>query len=262
MRKAGMNMIGKELCPAVKRARDFKLYTYDGRVLLDLYRENGRAFSGHKSGKLVLTLKNAAEQGVFCSYPSVYGGRLQKALRTLFPAFPYSAVFSGESAAMQAADALFDKKTALCDPVRGESGSFERWRPTLPVSSKAQTLFVILPAGGFSRAVALCSRTPLSAGETLSAVETAVLTRAVYDWIALSEKIADEAPKIAAPAWKRNGFYLLYGGSDYDKMRTEALNRGVLLPPTAVEAAVLPLTATKGDWGKITEVLTLSEGEY
>ena len=152
--------------------------------------------------------------------------------------------------------------TALCDPVRGESGSFERWRPTLPVSSKAQTLFVILPAGGFSRAVALCSRTPLSAGETLSPVETAVLTRAVYDWIALSEKIADETPKIAAPAWKRNGFYLLYGGSDYDKMRTEALNRGVLLPPTAVEAAVLPLTATKGDWGKITEVLTLSEGEY
>ena len=121
-----MNMIGKELCPAVKRARDFKLYTYDGRVLLDLYRENGRAFSGHKSGKLVLTLKNAAEQGVFCSYPSVYGGRLQKALRTLFPAFPYSAVFSGESAAMQAADALFDENTALCDPVRGESGSFER----------------------------------------------------------------------------------------------------------------------------------------
>ena len=54
----------------------------------------------------------------------------------------------------------------------------------------------------------------------------------------------------------------MYGGSDYDKMRTEALNRGVLLPPTAVEAAVLPLTATKGDWGKITEVLTLSEGEY
>ena len=105
-----MNMIGKELCPAVKRARDFKLYTYDGRVLLDLYRENGRAFSGHKSGKLVLTLKNAAEQGVFCSYPSVYGGRLQKALRTLFPAFPYSAVFSGESAARRRTPSLTKKR--------------------------------------------------------------------------------------------------------------------------------------------------------
>ena len=83
-----------------------------------------------------------------------------------------------------------------------------------------------------------------------------------FVWFALSENIAYDTPKIAAPAWKRNGFYLLYGGRDYEKMRTEALNRGVLLPPTAVEAAVLPLTATKGDWGKITEVLTLSEGEY
>ena len=89
--------------PPVKRAREFKLYTYDGRILSDLYRGNGRAFSGHKPGKTVFTLKNLAEHGVFCAYPSVYGGRLQKALRTLFPAFPYSAVFSGESAAMQAA---------------------------------------------------------------------------------------------------------------------------------------------------------------
>ena len=80
-------MIGEEFCPAVKRAREFKLYTYDGRILIDLYRGGGRAFSGHKSGKLVLTLKNAAEQGVFCDYPSVYGGRLQKARVSVFCRF-------------------------------------------------------------------------------------------------------------------------------------------------------------------------------
>lgn len=236
--------------PQVKRAREFKLYTYDGRILLDLYRGDGRAFSGHKPGKTVFTLKNLAEQGVFCDYPSVYGGRLQKALRSLFPEFPHTAVFASEASALNFLPQM------PADPARGESGSFVLWRPGLPVPSEARQLLVRIPAGGFSRAVAVCGRETLSAaGETLSAVEAGVLTRAVYDWIALAENGLPTVPEIETVDFVRRGYYLEYKGPDYRECRFRAAEAGILLPPAAEVPAVLPLSATKGEWGKIRKAL-------
>lgn len=236
--------------PPVKRAREFKLYTYDGRILLDLYRGDGRAFSGHKPGKTVFTLKNLAEHGVFCAYPSVYGGRLQKALRSLFPEFPHTAVFASEAAALR----ILPQMPA--DPARGESGLTVLWRPGLPVPAETQLLLVRIPAGGFSRAVAVCGREAVPAdGETLSPVEAGVLTRAVYDWMASAADGLPAAPETETVDFIRRGYYLEYKGTDYAARRLKALESGVLLPPCAGIPAVLPLSATKGEWGKIAKAL-------
>ena len=235
--------------PPVKRAREFKLYTYDGRILSDLYRGNGRAFSGHKPGRTVFTLKNLAEHGVFCAYPSVYGGRLQKALRSLFPEFPHAAVFASEAAALRVLPQM------PADPARGESGSAVLWRPGLPVPAEAQLLLVRVPAGGFSGAAAVCGRRPLPDGDILSPVEAGVLTRAVYDWIALAADGLPAAPDIETTDFVRRGYYLEYKGTDYAARRLKALEAGVLLPPLAADPAILPLTATKGEWGKIKKAL-------
>lgn len=235
--------------PSVKRAREFKLYTYDGRILLDLYRGNGRAFSGHKPGKTVFTLKNLAEHGVFCAYPSVYGGRLQKSLRSLFPEFPHTAVFASETAAL----AVLPQTPA--DPARGESGSVVLWRPGLPLPPEAQQLLVRIPAGGFSCAAAVCGRQPLPDGDILSPVETGVLARAVYDWIALAAAGLPKVPEIETVDFLRRGYYLEYKGVDYIARRRKALEFGVLLPPRMTEPAILPLAATNGEWGKIKRAL-------
>lgn len=238
----------KEL-PQIKRAREFKLYTYDGRILLDLYRGDGRAFSGFKPGKTVFTLKNMSEQGVFCAYPSVHGRRLQKALRSLFPVFEYTAAFVCES------DAVRVLQTPIADPARGESGSDLLWRPGLPVPDETQRLLVRIPAGGFSRVSVVCSRTPLSAGDILSPVEAAVLSRAVYDWQATASCGLPPLPEFPAADFIRRGCYLQYAGDNYRDRFFKALAVGVLLPPNAFIPVALPLKATKGEWGKIKNAL-------
>lgn len=244
--------------PTIKRAREFKLYTYDGKVLLDLYRENGRGFCGYKFGKLVFTLKNLAEQGVFAAYPSVYENRLKKALLSAFPQFSEVAFFANLKEASNALGRL-STETHFSDPILEPTTKALRWRPTLPIESKADFLLVTPPDSGFSTVEIILSNSPLSTNLKLSPVEAGVLTRVFYDWIALSQKGLGEAPSLDLPAWEQKGFYMRYKGEDYQQQWKKALTEGVLLSPPGVEnspVALLPLSATKGEWGKIRRALS------
>ena len=67
------------------------------------------------------------------------------------------------------------------------------------------------------------------------------------------EKI--EKPEIETVDFVRRGYYLEYKGPDYRECRFRAAEAGILLPPAAEVPAVLPLSATKGEWGKIRKAL-------
>ncbi len=69
---------------SIKRARDFYLYTYDGRRLLDLSMNNGFAPLGHKPRGYSQAIKQAVDKGVWGTYPnSVSMRRCERAVETL-----------------------------------------------------------------------------------------------------------------------------------------------------------------------------------
>jgi hypothetical protein len=73
------------LVPRIKRARGWRLYTEDGKRLVDLWQYGGKALLGHKPANIVRDIKNSAEKGLFAPFNSACEGRLERALARLFP---------------------------------------------------------------------------------------------------------------------------------------------------------------------------------
>ena len=72
-----------KLLPPVRRARDFRLYTEDGRRLVDLLQYGGAALLGHTPPGLLRAFKNTAGRGLFAPLP----GRLERLLLRVLPEF-------------------------------------------------------------------------------------------------------------------------------------------------------------------------------
>jgi glutamate-1-semialdehyde aminotransferase len=64
------------LIPPINRARDYRLYTQDGRRLVDLWQYGGRAVLGHNPPGVLRELKNSAERGLFVPLPHPRDKRL------------------------------------------------------------------------------------------------------------------------------------------------------------------------------------------
>ncbi|MGP1437928.1 MAG: hypothetical protein ACTTKH_02510 [Treponema sp.] len=69
----------------VRRARGFYLYTEKKVRLLDMYLSDGRAILGHKTGRVVTTLKGELDKGLFGYFPSSSLHLLKRALKSFFP---------------------------------------------------------------------------------------------------------------------------------------------------------------------------------
>lgn len=68
-----------------RRARGPRLYLPDGRRLLDLWLDGGRAVLGHKCEGILLAYKNAAERGLTASWPGhPLNNRAKKTLESFF----------------------------------------------------------------------------------------------------------------------------------------------------------------------------------
>jgi hypothetical protein len=93
------------LLPAIRRARDFRLYAEGGRRFLDLWQYGGRAILGHTPPAVLRELKNTAERGLFAPFPGPLEGRFLKALTRLFPNRVFR-LYAGEAALAQALTAL------------------------------------------------------------------------------------------------------------------------------------------------------------
>ncbi|MDR2784383.1 MAG: hypothetical protein LBB83_00550, partial [Treponema sp.] len=67
------------LIPAIRRARGFRLYTADGRRIVDLWQYGGRAVLGHTPPAVLREMKNTAERGLFVPFPGPQERRFLKA---------------------------------------------------------------------------------------------------------------------------------------------------------------------------------------
>ncbi|WP_010262319.1 hypothetical protein [Treponema primitia] len=253
--------------PPILRARDFRLYTQDGRRLVDLWQYGGAAILGHTPAGLLRTLKNTAQRGLFAPLPHPQEKRLLKALATLLPGMTFR---------------LYRSDTALRHAL--EAGGFPEpvlWRPfrdsALPPD---QPCIPVLPLP-WSDALGVLAVPPETAAafppsEIISAVILAAATRGVYDLIAatpargqvsyprIEEALANEA---AAGRWLRQGIYLhcsLQRSSPrspdlndeaYGKIFTHFLEHGFLIPPDQNQPLILPWVLSAGEESKLAELL-------
>jgi hypothetical protein len=121
--------------PVIRRARDFRLYTGDGRRLTDLWQYGGHAILGHTPPAVLRELKNAASRSLFAPFPGCYEGRLIKALSRLFPGRLVRLYADEASLRLALVRAGYDASAPFRDPAFPASGAVllppALWRPFL-----------------------------------------------------------------------------------------------------------------------------------
>jgi hypothetical protein len=260
------------LLPRVLRARDFHLYTEEGKRLVDLWLQGGRAVLGHKPPRVLLELKNAAERGLFSPFPHPLERRLTKALAVFFPdrsfrfyndpSSMYKALekaFPGESASLQPA--------TIPDPAFPDSNvqkvTVTLWRPFVEPVPKAPILLPVLPwpLGPAVLALDKSLDTSFPQGELIPPVLLAPAARALYDLAAQirnpSRQRYYRVEKAIVGVWQRRGIYLTtrVDREKYAELFKSFLEAGFLLPPQASEPVILPAVMSKGEETQLAKLL-------
>jgi hypothetical protein len=283
------------LVPPIRRAREFRLYTEDGRRLADLWQYGGAAVLGHTPPGVLRELKNTAERGLFAPLPSRLEGRFIKALSRLFPGRVFR-VYAGEHTLEGAlARADYAPRRDWPDPALGapgvpdtppypahpgapgfpHPGPLSLWRPFLhtgdqrglAVPGDIPALMPVLPQGQAPWVLALDpsvgGRFPPS--DIIAPVTLAAAARGIYDLIAAApERGVPCFPRInralSQGPWRRRGIYLRLGetpGVDsYTRLFQRFLEGGFLLPPGPGLPLILPGLLSPGEEAKLAGLLS------
>jgi len=260
--------------PAVLRARGFRLYTQNGKRLIDLWLNGGAAILGHTPPNLLRELKNTASRGLYAPLPHFSQSRFIKSLSKLFP----GRTFRLYAAPPPELTALFSKAELI------NSGNVKLWRPftnpTSPfaVEANAPLLVPVLPGiqswrGGLPLGLCIIAAESenhlanLPAGDILPPLLLAAATRGAYDILASPLRAKPHLPRVAKvmktdsfnKRWRKQGIYLY----PKEKMENEKwaelfgqfLEAGFLLPPNPFQPLILPGELSDGEEAKLAAVL-------
>jgi hypothetical protein len=253
--------------PNVLRARAYRLYTQEGRRLIDLWLTGGAAILGHTPPNILREIKNTAARGLYSPFPHFTEGRYLKALSKIFPGYSFRLY----AAPPPELSVLFN------------SGEAKLWRPFVnpadpfTVIENAPVLIPVLPGiqiwrGGlpFGLCVAAAKDANYFDGEkqffesdNLPPVLLAAAARGIYDLLAAPERATFNFPRIEKALknsrWRRAGIYLELR----EKPETEEwailfqkfLEAGFLLPPAPSFPVILPGELSDGEEAKLAGVL-------
>jgi hypothetical protein len=258
------------LLPPVVRARDFRLYTQDGRRLTDLWQNNGAAILGHTPTGMLRALKNAAERGLHAPLPHPQEKRLHKALGALLPGMAFR-LYRGDAAILRTfgTDAFPDPALGadmpppptpmLWRPFLDSAPPQDRLlMPVLPLPWPEALCVLALPTGMVETAPAP------SASQLIPPSILATATRGVYDLIAAASMRGRPLyPRIDAAltgnTWLRRGIYLNRSGAPdneaYAALFRRFLDQGFLLPPVQTHPLILPGALSPGEEAKLAALL-------
>jgi hypothetical protein len=279
------------LLPRVVRSRDFRLYTQDGRRLVDLWQNNGAAILGHTHTGILRELKNAAERGLYAPLPHSQEQRFLKALAALLPGMSFR-LCRGEAALLRALGTASLPDPAVETDMPPPPAAI-LWRPFLDSAPPAdRPLIPVLPQP-WPDALSVLALPPVPIKTALSppdsqlipstvltaATKTALsppdsqlipptilaaATRGVYGLIAARttrgrplypriEKALDERK------WRRRGIYLCRDGATDDEAYAALfrlfLEQGFLLPPSPAYPLILPGALSPGEEAKLAGLL-------
>lgn len=239
--------------PNITRARGWRLYTeqsLNGRCrFVDLWQANGAALFGHKPAGFVKTLKNAAERGLFAPLPSRDKARLDKALSRLFPARVFYYSLPAAHCPLPAV------RYPLYRPFSGAAGEAVLKEPVfyfMPPSPLGLLVLAALP-----EAAALINEQAQFERNPLPPILLACATQAVWTLInhpergKLNFKNIDAALN-ANPAWRREGIYLFYEGTESrNALFARFLDAGFLIPENSNHPIILPGELSAGEEKKL-----------
>jgi hypothetical protein len=261
------------LLPPVVRARDFRLYTQDGRRLVDLWQHNGAAVLGHTPAGILRTLKNAAQRGLNAPFPHQQERRLYKALSVLLPGRGFR-LYRGDGALFRAfgAEAFPDPALgaalgAALPPV-AQPATPLLWRPFLDTVLPSDRLLVPVLPHPWPDALcvlALPETVPeLPPSQLIPPTILAAATRGVYDLVALRAvrgrlDYPHVEQALAGSKWRRRGIYLSLGNAvdneTYAALFQRFLDQGFLIPPVQTHPLILPGILSPGEEAKLGEAL-------
>jgi hypothetical protein len=272
--------------PRIRRARGFRLYTHDGRRILDLWQAGGRAILGHRGARVVTRVKTVLERGVLVAVPTPAEHRLVQSLGRLFADLPNArfAVYESEERAVRSVARALGLTVDECAPrepvaplvaaegvgraadavsVRADrpgviaDGPVVRWRPFLtrtPYSGgwSGRVLFPVLPAGGLwdTQAVVYPADLGVELESDLLPEPVLVALTAACDALAA----APELEPVSLRGFASAGPYLVpmpvLGASprrDYDEMFDRFLGAGILLSPDCRVPSIYPAELSDGE---------------
>ena len=260
--------------PPIRRARDYHLYTEDGRRLLDLYLDDGAALFGHRPDLLGRELKSVLGRGLLGNLPSSYAARLRRALRRALPGHTWFGLAATVGDALEllrrqlAIEALTPREVQ--DPVLDQAwlgAQVAWWRPLCDEQPPGGAWLEIGPAALVHRLpfavgagpVTVSTRRPGPApaagvAGAAAAISPVLLAGATF---ALQRLERTSGVRVAAAGgwpplghgWRRSGIYVV---ADFPRHRYGAvwaafLAAGVLLNPRYPGPSILPGTASAGE---------------
>ncbi len=266
----------KQRVPAVRRAREYHLYSVSGKRYLDLWQNGGQSLLGHKPGRLTTVLKDTISRGLIADLPSVFGGRLIRELRTMFPAYREFRLCGSPAETLQLAGLYLGRNVAaddvvdpLLEPEAAKNEAVSLWRPLLPNPPAAEVLLPVLPfsMAGAPRVVCFRRRGPRDFPEQapISGVLLAGVLRSLQELrrFSMPEWIAPDLLAGCA-GWRQVQLYVIpeFDLERYEQVFEAFLEEQVLLSPEAPYFSILPGgEISKGELGKMIGLFHSFPGE-
>jgi hypothetical protein len=267
--------------PRIRRARGYRLYTVDGRRLLDMWQDDGRSILGHRGAGVNSGLKRVIDRGVTGALPSAQEHRLEQSVRRLFGgARELSvAVYATRERALEALSRSLEPAggSLVADPAFAVAASGPRaatgvtvslWRPFLAdatvaggdaadggATTRASILLPVLPCGGLFEAQVVVA--PRDADIDL---RSDLLPEPVLVSLTLAADALLSAP--APPVVALRGFDALGPyrvpteavAGDYEAVFGAFLEAGILLSPDPALPSIVPGELSDGERAQIERV--------
>nr|AGS52237.1 hypothetical protein [uncultured bacterium contig00056] len=252
------------MIPVILRARGYRLYTQDGRRLIDLWLNGGAAILGHTPPNVLREIKNTASRGLYAPFPHFTEGRYLKALAKLFPGYVFRLYMDSQKSSRGGAETRRSQREE-------KDLRIQLWRPYTnpdkPFEIK-EGLDLFIPVLPFSPCVLAAKTESLLAqfppGDTLSPVLLAAAARGLYDLLAAPQRAKPVMPKVFKALqnspWKREGIYLSLKekptNAEWETLFKKFLDAGFLLPPDPSQPVILPGEMSDGESAKLAAALS------
>lgn len=233
----------------VKRARSCFLYTEKGVRLTDMYQENGRAILGW-GGSVFTVFKDVLSRGITGSFNTDHFYRLEKAVSDLLGFSCSIFLFSSESSARKALEAIstaYSIYEPFCQDSKTEKDAF-LVIPPLPWTPDLWIAAVKNEGTDYSGKLLEAGLVP----EKKPAPVLAAAARSIYDLIA-EEKIRLEKhwfiyDPVLTKYWIRKGPYLVskIPAEKYDDFVLHCLDCGIIINPSHDGESIVPFGADRG----------------
>jgi hypothetical protein len=244
--------------PALRRSREYRLYTLDGRRLLDCFQDGGRAILGHRTPGMVSRIKNDLERGLSTVLPGRDSDVLAIRLRELVPGGGNLGCFRNLDRALDCVRGLGETADPSVTEPFAPISQIVFWRPFLPdkvwqavLETDPMVVMPLLPGPPILQMQpALFRRGTLPRNETVPRVEISCAVSAVD---ALSN--AQPRGSLPVPGFRSVGPYLFLDvETDYDFVFDSFLEGGILLSPEPTVPSIIPAIMSAGERVKLERI--------